>query len=226
MGQISDKVKGQKSVYRIVSLAAIFSIGYAVLRYNIFGAVPWKDLPFYVLNKAISLTAIILFTIGSSLKFESKSKVQSTEKRLDISKKLEVISFLLIKLHVIMSLMLFKSEIFAKFFEDNGTLSLFGGLSMVAGIISFVLLWDIKLNSRSKEKNIYTLLSLPKTLNMAMVFIIIHLFFMGYSGWITPSKWNGGLPPISLIAFIFSSFGLIINLFSKSEGSTLNNQNI
>ena len=48
-----------------------------------------------------------------------------------------------------------------------------------------------------------------------MIFIIIHLFFMGYSGWVTPEKWHGGMPPISLIAFVFSSFGLLLKVFVR-----------
>ena len=35
---------------------------HAVLRYHIAGPVPWKDFPFFILNKGISLSAFILLT--------------------------------------------------------------------------------------------------------------------------------------------------------------------
>jgi hypothetical protein len=211
----------KRTVFGIVTTTALFSISYAILRYNVFGTVPWSGLPFFVMNKAISLTAIILFTIGFVLKPKYKNRVGVAQKWLDISKIIENITFLFIVIHVLMSLMLFKSEIFAKFFEENGTLSLIGGLSMIAGIISFVLLCEIKLNSISKIKINYRLLILPKVLNVTMLFIIIHLFFMGYSGWITIAKWHGGMPPISLIAFLFSSFGLLLKLFFAFQRTIL-----
>jgi hypothetical protein len=43
----------------------------------------------------------------------------------------------------------------------------------------------------------------------------MHLFFMGIKGWMNPTGWNGGLPPISLVAFTFFLFGYIINFFGR-----------
>ena len=117
-------MKTKKKVFGIVTVTAFFSISYAILRYNIFGQVPWKDLPFFILNKAISLTAIILFTISSISSFLNKNKVQIAQKWIDSSAAIESISFSLIIIHVFISLMLFKAEIFMKFFEENGTLNL------------------------------------------------------------------------------------------------------
>jgi hypothetical protein len=38
---------------------------------------------------------------------------------------------------------------------------------------------------------------------------------MGYSGWINPAGWHGGLPPISLVAFVFFVIGYLINLIAR-----------
>jgi hypothetical protein len=46
----------------IITATLVFSIGYAVVRYHIAGPVPWKDFPFFILNKGISLAAFILLT--------------------------------------------------------------------------------------------------------------------------------------------------------------------
>jgi len=43
----------------------------------------------------------------------------------------------------------------------------------------------------------------------------LHVFFMGYSGWLVPAGWNGGLPPISLVAFLFFIGGYLLNLFGR-----------
>lgn len=224
MSEVDNSIKKtEKAVFVIVIVAAFFSISYAILRYNIFGQVPWKDLPFYVLNKSISLTAIILFTISNSLKFLNKTRVQIAQKWIDSSTTIGAASLLLIIIHVFISLMLFKPEIFTKFFEENGTVNLLGGISMITGIISFVLILGIKLNSLSNFKNNHKTYSSPLAWNIVMLIIITHLFFMGYGGWITPEKWHGGMPPISLIAFLFCLSGLLLKVFFRS-GSILKNQ--
>ena len=38
----------------------ILAISYAVLRYHLAGPVPWKDFPFFILNKGFSLAAFVL----------------------------------------------------------------------------------------------------------------------------------------------------------------------
>ena len=205
-------MKTKTNVLAVVSIAALFSLGYAIMRYNIFGSVPWKDLPLYIMNKAISFTAIILFTISYSIKYQNKPGTGITQKSLDRRIIIEITSSL-IMVHVLMSLLLFKPAIFAKFFAADGTISLYAGLSMIAGIMAFALLWGYKLNSLSNKKNKKPLLSLHIVVNGAMLCTVTHLFFMGYKGWITPDKWNGGMPPISLVAFLIASFGLILKLF-------------
>ena len=48
----------------IITVVLLFSIGYAIMRYHVVGPVPWKDFPFFILNKGISLAAFILLTFN------------------------------------------------------------------------------------------------------------------------------------------------------------------
>ena len=48
---------GRNSASTIIVTVLLFSIGYAVLRYHIVGPVPWKDFPFFILNKGVLLSA-------------------------------------------------------------------------------------------------------------------------------------------------------------------------
>ena len=50
---------------------------------------------------------------------------------LNARKALGMTGFLLVLIHALISFMLFSPANYAKFFEDNGTLTLFGGLSML-----------------------------------------------------------------------------------------------
>jgi hypothetical protein len=49
----------------------------------------------------------------------------------------------------------------------------------------------------------------------AMLLGAAHIFFMGYEGWLNPSGWHGGIPPVSLVAFTFFAVGYVINLFGR-----------
>tara|TARA_R110001583_G_scaffold62760_4_gene184311 strand:- start:8692 stop:8826 length:135 start_codon:yes stop_codon:yes gene_type:complete len=40
---------------------------------------------------------------------------------------------------------------------------------------------------------------------------------MGYSTWTSPSKWQGGLPPKSLVSFIVVLFGFAINGIGRTS---------
>ena len=48
----------------IIIAVFLFSLIYAVLRYNVFKGVPWIDFPTYVFNKVLSLSALILFVLN------------------------------------------------------------------------------------------------------------------------------------------------------------------
>ena len=50
----------QNSAAIIITTVLIFGLVYAVVRYHIAGLVPWKDFPFFILNKGVALSAFIL----------------------------------------------------------------------------------------------------------------------------------------------------------------------
>jgi hypothetical protein len=203
---------------RIIAITFLASLAYAVLRYHIFGSVAWKDFPFFILNKAISLCAFIVLTINFSLGPLSNLGARVGEGWLAARKALGMTGFLLVLIHALMSFMLFKSAVFARFFTSDGTLTLLAGLSMLAGILAFVVLWGFNLSFQTKLNEdtafIAFITSRPFLLS-TMLLGAVHLFFMGYKGWLTPSEWHGGMPPISLVAFTFFLVGYVINVLGR-----------
>jgi len=202
----------------IIAITCMLSVGYAILRYHIVGTVPWKDFPFFILNKGISLSAFILLTFNFTLGPLKNLGVKVSEAWLNARQAMGMTGFLLVLIHALISFMLFNPEIFGKFFEENGSLTLLAGLSMLGGVISFVVLWAYNLAFKTylrEDKAFIGFITSRKFLLAAMLFAIAHIFFMGYKGWMSPSDWQGGLPPISLVAFTFCVFGYIINLIGR-----------
>ncbi len=208
----------ENSAGRIIALALVFSISYAVIRYHIVGSVPWKDFPFFILNKGISLAAFILITCNFGFGPLNNLGVKVPEGWLNARKALGMTGFLLVLIHALMSFMLFNSSVYEKFFEADGTLTLLAGLSMLGGVLAFVVLWAYNLSFQThlrEDKSFIQFITSRKFLLWAMVLGAVHLVFMGYQGWMTPSGWHGGIPPISLVAITFFVVGYTVNVLGR-----------
>ena len=137
----SNTDSNKNAAGRIISVVLLFSIGYAILRYHLAGPVPWKDFPFFILNKGISLAAFILLTCNFGFGPLNNLGVKVPASWLNARKVMGMTGFLLALIHVLMSFMLFSPTVYAKFFEADGTLTLLAGVSMLFGVLAFVVLW-------------------------------------------------------------------------------------
>lgn len=215
---MNPSTQKKNSAGTIITVTCTFSIGYAILRYHVMGPVLWKDLPFYTLNKGVALSAFIMLIFNFTFGPLHNLGVKMPEGLLNARRALGMTGFLFTLIHVIMSFMIFNPEVYGKFFQNNGTLTLYAGLSMLGGILAFVILWGYNLSFQthlSEDKKFIQFITSRNFLLTAMLFSLIHLFFMGYEGWLEPATWHGGLPPISLIAFAFFFVSYIINLLGR-----------
>ena len=202
---------------KIISITSILALGYAILRYHIVGDVPWKDFPLLILNKGISLAAFILLTFNFSIGPLKYLGLKVSKGWLNSRQALGMTGFLFVLIHALMSFIIFKPGIFGKFFEENGSLTLYAGLSMLGGILAFVVLLAYNLTFKTtlkEDQKFIGFITSRKFLLITMLFSLMHLYFMGINGWMNPAGWNG-LPPISLVAFTFFAIGYIINLLGR-----------
>ena len=209
---------GKNSALSIIVYTLLFGLVYAVVRYHLAGPVPWKDFTIYILNKGISLSALILLAFNFSLGPLSNLGVNVAEGWLNARKALGMTGFLLALIHALMSFMLFGAANYSQFFVEDGTLTLFAGLSMLGGVLAFVVLWAYNLSFQTflrEDTAFIQFITSRNFLLFAMIFTGLHLFFMGYEGWMKPAGWHGGMPPISLVAFAFFAVAYIINLFGR-----------
>ena len=208
----------RNSAASIITIVLIFGLGYAVLRYHVAGPVPWTDFPFFILNKGISLAAFILLTLNFSLGPLKNLGVKVPEGWLNARKALGMTGFLLVLVHALISFLLFSPSVYGKFFEADGTLTLLAGLSMLGGVLAFVVLWTYNMSFQTflrEDQAFIRFITSRKFLLTAMLLGAAHIFFMGYEGWLKPAGWHGGLPPVSLVSFAIFATGYVINLFGR-----------
>lgn len=212
------KPRHKNSAGTIILVVLVLSLGYAILRYHIAGPVPWKDFPMFILNKGLCLAAFILLTLNFALGPAKNLGIPVSAGWLNARKALGMSGFLLVLLHVLMSFLLFSPAVYGKFFAENGTLTLYSGLSMLGGVSAFVVLWAYNMSFQTflrEDKAFIQFITSRRFMLFALLLGAAHLFFMGFEGWMKPAGWHGGLPPISLVAFTFFALGYVINLFGR-----------
>jgi len=202
----------------IITVVLLFGVAYAILRYHIVGPVPWKDFPFFILNKGIALSAFILLACNFGFGPLRNLGVKVPEGWLNARKIIGMTGFLLVLIHALMSFMLFSPSVYGKFFETNGSLTLLAGLSMLGGILAFVVLWAYNMSFQThlrEDKAFIQFITSRKFLLFALTLGGVHLVFMGYDGWINPASWHGGIPPVSLVAITVFAAAYIANFLGR-----------
>lgn len=202
----------------VIAGTILASIAYAVVRYHIAGDVPWNEFTLFILNKGLCLAAFILLTFNFALGPGKNVGLPVPQSWLAARKAFGMTGFLLILIHAIISFMLFSQPYYGKFFGADGTLTGVASLSMLAGILGFVFLWAYNLSFQTKLSDdiaFIEFITSRRVLIWALSLGGLHLAFMGFSGWLKPADWHGGLPPISLVAFAFFTVGYLLNFLGR-----------
>jgi hypothetical protein len=179
-------------------LALFFTSVYAIVRYAGFGNVPVIHIPVYIMNKAISMTAAESLFMASlalvradkiALRFWSNAALQ------------------LVFVHVFLSLGILSKGYYGTFFEGD-KMNLTGELVLLTGALGVYCFWRLQAAELTHE--------LRRTLKILLCALVAgHLFIMGFDGWLQVKRWNGGLPPITLLSFLLVVPSLLISLHTK-----------
>jgi len=102
-----DTTTNQKNhAGKIIAITSILSLAYAILHYHIVGDVPWKDFPFLILNKGISLASFILLTFNFTIDPLKNLGIKVSEGWLNSRQILGMTGFLFVLIHALMSFMI------------------------------------------------------------------------------------------------------------------------
>ena len=191
--------------YIKVIVTFFISFTYAIVRYNIFGNVPWVEVPLYIFNKGLSLSVVLLLFLSIIQKENNTTDKQKLWKTI----------FILTAIHVFISFRLLGPEYYQKFYFNN-ELNLFGYLALFFGISAFIGI--LILNSEkvfpTEDGEVILPNSLKKNIRTLIPFFVAgHLFSLGIKGWLFPDNWPGYLVPISLIAFVL----IVIYIAKKKD---------
>ncbi|MBS0001091.1 MAG: hypothetical protein KFF73_19055 [Cyclobacteriaceae bacterium] len=202
-------------VRKIFFLIFTVSLAYAVLRYHVFGDVPWTHFPLFVFNKVVALSGFLLLIFSSILSLV-KNGLKEDRDMIGFG------SLVLIIIHVFISVILLGPEYFLKFYGPDGKYNLTGELSMLTGILGLAAMWMVNryfsisgtLNRESIRGKQY-----KKLVSLAIIAGFFHTFIMGFKSWLTPDEWHGYFPPITLLA-VFGFFAWMFFAIRKNKNVT------
>lgn len=173
---------------------------YTVVRYVAFGEVSPAHIPVYLLNKSVSMASVIclLPTAINHAKGHPKETRYWGTAALNCA-----------FVHILLSLTILSDAYYPKFFGTE-KMNLTGELTMLLGVLTTCCFW--RFNTACSD-----FIQRRLRLVLACAFVAGHLAAMGLPGWLAPGKWHGGLPPISLVSFVFAVASLVIFLKSGAK---------
>ena len=180
---------------RQLLLALLFTSLYAIVRYAGFGNVSPIHVPVYLMNKAFSMTAAEALFLASLALVRADKPAQRFWSNAALQ---------LVFVHVLLSLGILSKGYFANFFEGD-KMNLTGEVVLLTGALGVYCFWRLQ----SVELNA----ALRGTLTTLLCALVAgHLCTMGWDGWLQVKRWNGGLPPITLLSFLLIVPSLLISL--------------
>ncbi len=185
-------------------ILVLFSVmyTYAAIRYHIGKNVPWADWLF-ILNKSIAWLAFSLVSL-------TLIKDQVLNKYFKAGRKsLGIAGFLLALIHILITVVIFSSEYYPKFYLGQ-MISFMGWIYIGIGATSAVIYlmpFFASLKGLANESRIFRLGKYGVWINA------FHPLLIGIEGWLTPQSWPLFMPPITLLSLV----GLLIAMVMRRD---------
>jgi hypothetical protein len=200
----------------IIIIVILFTAVYAILRYHIFKGVEWSHFPLFIMNKIFSFSGFIILVTSLALEPFNRKRAAAwfTTRRF-----LGRTGMVLIIIHIMISFLLFRPDVYEKFFAADGTISPIGEWSMLMGALG-IAAYIIMTNAFTKPEEgngFQQMVMSPAFGFMALTLSALHVAIMGFEGWLTPREWPGGLPSITLLSVSVYLIGIILFLVGQKK---------
>lgn len=188
----------------------LLTFAYAITRYVVFG--PWDvgHIPLYVLNKAVSWSALWLVALAVALGPLARLSPGRFAQHLWRRRYFGIMGFLLASMHVVMSLTILNYAYYRQFFRQAFELTALAEFALAMGVLAwFLLLMPLagSLPGARAQMSARYWQRLQAIGGLGLLLGGLHVSY-GVSGWFTPGLWYGGLPPITL----WSAAGVVVAL--------------
>jgi hypothetical protein len=184
---------------------------YTFLRYAMFGGVPVPQWPIYLVNKAVSLTAVSLLSMSYLVRSVAWLRHHAAIRTRSVAKYCGLAGFALTGVHLTLSCLILTPDYFPDLFEA-GKLTFDAELSLLGGVLAF---WSLTLPAfatilRSRPLRPSRWRLYQRMGYVAFILVIVHLVAMGWTKWFDPGSWPGFLPPITLLGAVAALMPVLV----------------
>jgi len=166
----------------VAALVLVLCFAYALVRYVVFGTTSPHQIPAWITNKAFAFATVpLLFTCLWNL---GRGPAFRAWVRL-----LQCFALA----HVLLTAALLSPLAYPKLYPA-GRLTWKGELVLLAGVLAALALTQVRRRGSA--------------LALAALAVVVHVGFLGFASWFTPSAWPGHLPPITLLCALGAAASL------------------
>lgn len=220
MSESEFKDKQLKSIkIRWLTIVILFFVFYGTLRYIVFKGVNPIHIPLYITNKIVSTSGLFFLALSYAWGKMKWLKLKKKNLTNHFIKFTGLVGFSLSAMHVFMSLIIISPAYYPKFYEGD-MMNFKGELSMLMGVFSFYCFTIPAITTIPFMQEAVGIKKWQKGQQMGYIGLftaLLHVLFMGFSGWFTIDKWPGYLPPITLIAALIAFIPLYLKFLKKQK---------
>ena len=190
---------------RVFMALLLPALAYTILRYAVFKGVPVAQWPVYLVNKAVSLTALSLLAMSYLVRGVAWLRPRPPIRARSVAKYCGLAGFAMTGVHLTLSLLILTPDYLPDLFSA-GKLTFDAELSLLGGVLAF---WSLTLPAFATIPRTQPLRPSRWRLYQGMgyvafVLVLVHLLSMGWPKWFDPGSWPGFLPPITLVGFLIA----------------------
>lgn len=202
----------QLKIKWLCGILTFFSI-YAILRYIVFKGVDLANFPSYIVNKILSISGLFFLAISYASGKLKALTLKDQSQQIQFVKFSGLAGFSLSAMHVFISLILISPAYYPKFYSGE-MMNMTGELTMIMGVFS---LYCFSIPAITTIPYMQEAVGIRKWQQgqrmgyLGLITALLHVVFMGFTGWVEVEKWPGYMPPISLLGALI----VLVPLFLK-----------
>ena len=172
---------------------------YAGVRYHAGKGVPLDQFPLFIVNKALSLFALLGYAAAHATNPARRLWPGLDYSLLNARSPMLALATGSLAMHIILSLLLMRPEYFPVVFNGS-VFSLSGGVSLLAGSMGAVIVASIVHRCTAPHAARMST-ALKRSASAALLLMGVHAGLLGWENWFG-AAWPAGMPPITLIAVL------------------------
>jgi DMSO/TMAO reductase YedYZ heme-binding membrane subunit len=186
----------------VTTLVFLTVLAYAVVRYVIVGPVAPSQVPVFIVNKALAVTAIVLVAMALAVGPLVRMRLVDSS-WMTARKSFGVHGFVIAALHTVLTIATLSPVRYGKLHDPAGMLTLEGGLVVLGGVLALAMLVVPAITSAALVRKSMSPEAWQRAQRLGLAALAIgfaHVAVLGWRSWLAPQTWPGGLPPLTAIA--------------------------